>query len=61
MIIETPLTCEDCGQDADRNCARCEKLICDDCDKGTFSDEESLCSECKDLKLFSEREYCESL
>lgn len=51
MTIETPLVCEDCGQGSDRTCARCEKDLCDDCDKGTVSDEESLCSDCKDSKL----------
>jgi hypothetical protein len=49
MTEPADIKCE-CGEDADRECARCEAPLCDSCDKGDETDQESLCAECKGEK-----------
>lgn len=44
------LYCE-CHNEADRNCDRCQAYLCDNCDKGTHTDQCSLCSSCKNEQI----------
>lgn len=40
-----------CNNEADRNCYRCETYLCDNCDKGTVTDQCSLCASCKNEQI----------
>lgn len=39
-----------CNQTSDRYCDICKTPLCDDCDKGDWNDQCSLCESCKDYK-----------
>jgi hypothetical protein len=43
--------CNFCNNYSDRECARCEMPLCDDCDNGDWKDQESLCPDCKETKI----------
>lgn len=50
MNIIQGLYCE-CNNEADRNCERCQAYLCDNCDKGTVTDQCSLCASCKNEQI----------
>lgn len=41
-----------CGNRHDRECEYCRNPLCDDCDRGTIRDECSVCSDCKDSRIW---------
>jgi hypothetical protein len=54
-----------CGASSDRECSKCETILCDNCDKGELIDECSLCPTCKgsieEGRAYNRNEYYEQL